>query len=307
MFGACSSTNDGGGGTTACVCCAVEERAAGPITVESAPALAASIAGQGESVPEGATWVVLYHIAPKEQAFKGRGEFLKLMFEDASVPYFVTNEHCYGPVGWMDMFRHPEKKGTGVEVKPDTSPFPLMYPPAVWHRPPKGDEVLVNQGLACMAYVGSQLGYKPHSDAERARADCIAGNCMDYLARGRASFHPLDEGASFHVQAEEGRRASKLFSEGPMRVWLQHFEKVLRRVNGAPVAGGKLLTHADFALFHVLDATQAQFNSDFYDNAWDREMVPSCKAFLEKMARRPNLKAYFASDRRLPWSGDSMM
>jgi hypothetical protein len=132
-------------------------------------------------------WTVLYHIAPPESAFKGRGEFLKLMFEDAQMDYHFTNQGIYGPQGYCDMFRDPAKKGNGDEVKPISAPFPVMYPPVLWHRPgpatgesavtegePEGgEEVMINQVSACMAYIGGQLGYRPSSEPERARADCI--------------------------------------------------------------------------------------------------------------------------------------
>jgi len=72
----------------------------------------ATIGGETpQDAPEGTEWVVLYHIAPIAQAFKGRGEFLKLLFEDAQVPYHFTNKDMYGAEGWMDMFRDPQKKG----------------------------------------------------------------------------------------------------------------------------------------------------------------------------------------------------
>ena len=58
----------------------------------------------------------------------------------------------------------------------DNAPYPTVFPPMIWHRPPAGsggEEVLVNQTGACMAYIGSQIGYGPASDVERARMDCI--------------------------------------------------------------------------------------------------------------------------------------
>jgi glutathione S-transferase len=262
-----------------------------------------------DDAPEGVEWVVLYHIAPPAKAFKGRAEFLKLLFEDANVPYHFTNKNLYGPEGWMDMFRDPQKKGHGEEVKLDTAPFPCMYPPALWHKPAGGDGeegVFINQVSACMAYIGGQLGYGPGSASERAKADCITANAIDYIAAGRSSFHPVEDGASYWGQQEEGDRVSKLWAQSKMRVWLQHFEKVVKRAGGKSLAGGSL-TYADFAVFHVLDATEAQFNNEKYEFAWDKEDIPACKAWKASFEQRPNLKAYFASDRRLPWASDSMM
>jgi hypothetical protein len=42
-------------------------------------------------------WTILYHSG----FFKGRAEFLRLMLEDAQVPYVVSNEKLYGASGLM--------------------------------------------------------------------------------------------------------------------------------------------------------------------------------------------------------------
>ena len=52
------------------------------------------------------TWTVLYHKGPPGSEFKGRGEFLKLLFEDAGVPYHFSNAHLYGPDSWVDMYMY---------------------------------------------------------------------------------------------------------------------------------------------------------------------------------------------------------
>ena len=84
-----------------------------------------------------------------------------------------------------------------------------------------------------------------------------------------------------------------------MPLWLAHFEKVVKKHGPtAPIAGGSTVTYADFAMFHVLDATVAQFNNEKYEMAWDKQKnVPTLKAYLEWMKARPNLKAYQESDR----------
>lgn len=64
---------------------------------------------------------------------------------------------------------------------------------------------------------------------------------------------------------------------------------------------------ADFALFHVLDASVSQFNTEFYDMAWDKCEVPALKEYYVWMKDRPNLERYFKSDRCPPYAGDSMM
>jgi hypothetical protein len=84
-----------------------------------------------------------------------------------------------------------------------------------------------------------------------------------------------------------------------MLKYLAYFHKMVHRAGPhAPVAGGPGVTFADFALFHVLDATVSQFNTDYYNMAWDKLDAPALKEYYTWMGPRPNLVAYFASDRR---------
>lgn len=196
--------------------------------------------------------------------------------------------------GMMDGFRgSPENINEDI----DSVSFPILFPPAIWHRPEDGEEVLINQSGACMIYLGDVLGYAPSTPAERARATAVMLNCMDYIAEGRSSFHPVKNTMSYHDQKEEGDKFSKEFCQSRMKNFLLHFNKVVKGNRKAPVARGPGVTCADFALFHVLDATVSQFNNDFYDHAWDKLDAPDLKEYYMWMKSRPKLQAYFQSDR----------
>jgi glutathione S-transferase len=133
---------------------------------------------------------------------------------------------------------------------------------------------------------------------ERARANAVTLNAMDYIAEGRSSFHPVKNSMSYKDQKEEGDRASQEFVKTRMKTYLYHFQKVVVTAGvTAPVAGGGSITYADFALFHVLDATVAQFNKEFYCYAWDNFDGKEIKQYYQWMKQRPNLQAYFQSDR----------
>ena len=268
------------------------------------PAIMASTTTEGVSLtstsPE---WTVLYHQPGK---MKGRGEFLRLMLEDKGVPYDNSGDGLYGPNGSMDMFRGSpqaiDRDADAATASPPCDVHPVLYPPAIWHRPTDGSgpPVLINQVGACMIYLGDVLGYAPSTTAERARANQILLNALDYISDGRSSFHPVKNHMSYNEQKEEGDKESKAFAQGRMLSFLHHFDKVARRnASGpqSPIAGGPALTYADFALFHVLDATAHQFNSEHYEQAWDKADVPALKQFYQWMMDRPNLKAYFASER----------
>ncbi|CAE7228945.1 unnamed protein product [Symbiodinium necroappetens] len=228
---------------------------------------------------------------------------MKLLLEDAGVPYAVRCEEL-GPSISFDLWR-----GSEAAITVDNTPFPVMFPPAIWHRPHDGEEVFVNTQIACLRYLGQCLGYAHASAAEGARADQIAQNAVDYWVEGRNCFHPLDNShlGSYSSQKDAADKSSQEWSRTRMRLWLQHFEKIVLRAGPRkPVAGGFSVTYADFLLFHVLDATEAQFNEEHFSRAWDAA-PEGLKAYKEWMASRPKLQAYFNSNRRKPWAKDSMM
>jgi glutathione S-transferase len=249
---------------------------------------------------ETAEWVIHYHVNSDGSNFKGRAEFLRLLFEDSATPYVDSGDHMYGPTGMMDCFRG-SVDAINASKSDDLFPFPVLFPPAIWHRPKDSDGVLINQVGACLIYLGDKLGYAPSSDAEKARANCIMLNALDYISEGRKSFHPVENHMSYKDQKEEGDKQSKKFSETRMLTFLHHFNKVVTKNETArqPIAGGERVTYADFCLFHVLDATKAQFNSEFYEKAWDNAQVPQLKEYHEWIGSRPNLQTYFRSDRWL--------
>ncbi|CAE7409961.1 crtp2 [Symbiodinium natans] len=200
---------------------------------------------------------------------------MKLILEDAGVPYAVRCEEL-GPTIAFDMWR-----GSEAAIAVDSTPFPVMFPPAIWHRPHDGEEVFVNTHIASVRYLGQCLGYAPGSAAEGARADQIAQNAVDYWWEGRCCFHPLDSShlGSYSSQKDAADKSS------------QQWKIVMRFGPRKPCAGGASVTFADFLLFHVLDATEAQFNDEHFSRAWDAA-PDGLKAY----------KAYFQSDRRKPWA-----
>eukprot|EP00747_Dinoflagellata_sp_TGD_P073837 gnl/TRDRNA2_/TRDRNA2_158082_c0_seq1.p1 gnl/TRDRNA2_/TRDRNA2_158082_c0~~gnl/TRDRNA2_/TRDRNA2_158082_c0_seq1.p1 ORF type:complete len:262 (-),score=49.32 gnl/TRDRNA2_/TRDRNA2_158082_c0_seq1:51-836(-) len=256
------------------------------------------------------TWRILYHAGE----FKGRAEFIRLILEDAGVEYTESAENLYGPEGICDAFRAVGSGADGLvaganldSVASDTATWPVMFPPIIHHVPAEAgeDEVFVNQVPTIMRYCAARLGYLPEGPAQTAKADQITQNANDFIAEGRKCFHPVDDKRGYKEQKEEADVAAAAFASGRMCVWLGHFEKIVCRLCPAGEEPKPLLgkmTYADFVLFHVLDAAEAQF-----PDAWAGATVPKLKSWKAGIAARPNLQKYFASSRCKPWAGDSMM
>mmetsp|Transcript_53473 Transcript_53473/g.117369 ORF Transcript_53473/g.117369 Transcript_53473/m.117369 type:complete len:241 (+) Transcript_53473:47-769(+) len=239
------------------------------------------------------SWELYYHAGQ----FKGRAEPIRLLFADAGVEYTEIGEGLYGPDGMCDAFGGTKNENI----------FPVMFPPIICHKtdPP----VMINNTPAIVRFVGDSLGYAAANIGDAARCDQMVTNCADFVAEGRGSFHPVDMKGSYDSQKEKADEVSKVWSQKRLPIWLGHFEKCLARTphgGPGPIVGDKV-TYADFSVFQALDAAKAQFNSDHYEQAWDKADVPKCKAYHAFIAARPNLVKYFASEKCKPWAGDSMM
>lgn len=130
-----------------------------------------------------AEWELLYwHILP------GRGDFVRLLFEEAGVPY-------------VDVAR---KEGNSSKVfefvqRGKTTNLPTLFPPIIR----KGNFVL-NQTAAILQYLGKEFGLYPSGGPqEEATTLQLTLTALDYIAEGHDCFHPVRKNGSYDSQKEE--------------------------------------------------------------------------------------------------------
>ena len=159
---------------------------------------------------------------------------------------------------------------------PRSSPIlaktPKHFAPPILRNTATGFEL--SQTPAILEYLGEKFGLVPHSLEDKARARQVALSACDFLADGRAPFHPVKPTESYAIQKDEAAVAVAEFTAegGRLDRWLAHFATLVD--NKPRYLFGDTITYADCALFHVLDAAMSQF-----PDAWDE---PS----REKLARR---------------------
>ncbi|CAH1246668.1 GSTP1 [Branchiostoma lanceolatum] len=233
-------------------------------------------------------WVLYYWgTPPGGKPFCGRGEFVRLIFEETGVKFREVGDHEV----LKNMFFSKEmEKQVG---------FPSFAPPMIQ----RGKFRLSQTPVIC-SYLGKQFGLWPESEEDQWHAQQLNNTIHDFIAEGRLAFHGRNNVESYYTQKEETQPYIDRFLATRLSRWLTCLETALKANKGGQgfVIGDKL-TYVDLGLLHVLRATDAQF-----PDAWaSNDSIPLLKAFKDRLSARPNLAAYFKSDRCRPFEGNSMM
>ena len=214
---------------------------------------------------------------------QGRGEFVRLAFEDAGVPY-VDVGRGRGGVAAIERIR--ERPG------PWLTP---LGPPFLRH----GD-VLVAQTAAILQYLGPRLRLVPRDEESRRRAHQLQLTIADLVAEVHQTHHPVAVSLYYEDQRREARRCAEAFLRERVPMYLDYLDRAL---DSNPPGGGRWLVgdrcgYVDLSAFQVVAGLRYAF-----PNAMRREeaRVPRLAALHDAVAARPRLAGYLASDRRLPF------
>jgi glutathione S-transferase len=108
--------------------------------------------------------------------------------------------------------------------------------------------------------------------------------------------------AYYEDQKAEAAKRSKELRETRLPKYLGYFDGILARSSGGWLAGKRLST-ADLSLFHVVEGLRYAF-----PKAMRRleKKHPHLAPLHDRVARRPRIAAYLASNRRQPFNTDGI-
>jgi glutathione S-transferase len=216
----------------------------------------------------------------------GRGEFVRLALEDAGAAYVdVVREEGVGAL--MDLWHGAEGA---------TPPF---APPILKH----GKRV-IGQTANILLYLGDRHQLAPKNEAARLWTHQIQLTVADFVVEAHDVHHPLGGDFYYEDQKPESARRAELFRKTRMPKFLDWFETILaRNPKGDSYLVGGRLSYADLSLFQVVEGLSYAF-----PKASKRALArtPRVVALRDRVAVRPRIARYLASDRRTAFNEDGI-
>jgi glutathione S-transferase len=224
-------------------------------------------------------------------SIQGRGEFVRLAFEDAGVRY-------------LDVARLPRAKGGGeaaiLKVLRGKPSARLPFAPPIL----KVGRLLIAQTANILQYLAPRLGLIGDTEAERFFAQQLQLTIADCVAEVHDTHHPVASSLRYQDQRREARRRSAHFITERMPKFLGYFEHLL----GQPKKGrrhlvGSAFSYVDLSMYQLLSGLAYAFPRAFGRQATS---IPGLLALRDAVANRPRIAAYLNSPRRIPFNEDGI-
>ena len=178
---------------------------------------------------------------------------------------------------------------------------PCFRPSRISFAPPflRDSSVIVSHTAAILHYLGERIGLAPTDENGRLWTHQIQITITDIVKEVYNSHHPIDEDKWFHEQKDEAIARSAVFRRDRMPKFLGWFERILTtNPEGADHLVGNSVAYADLSLFQLLEGLRFAFPLAF---ARELAKLAQVTALHKAVAERPRLKAYLASERRVPF------
>src|ERR1700736_5883810 len=213
---------------------------------------------------------------------QGRGEYVRLALEEAGADY-------------ADVAR---ERGTSAVMRVmEGGRPPPVAPPFL-----KAGKLLIGQTGNILLYLGVRHGLAPKSEAPRLFVHQLQLTVADFVLENHDTHHPLGPSLYYEDQRQPAKKRTEDFWKERVPKYLGYFERLLERSRGAYLTGRRL-TYMDLSLFQIVAGLRYAFPKRM--KAFEGE-IPGLVHLHDRVAARPNIKAYLESDRRIAFNEDGI-
>ena len=214
---------------------------------------------------------------------QGRGEYVRLALEDAGADYDDVARSGNGMSAMMRM----------MEGNRGTPPF---APPFL-----KAGKLVIGQTANILLYLGARHGLAPKTEAGKLWVHQLQLTIADLVLESHDTHHPLGPSLYYEDQRAPAKKRSDEFWKERVPKYLGYFEGLTR--SGRAYITGRRLTYVDLSLFQIVEGLRYAFPKRM--KAFEKE-IPRLIELHDRVAARPNIKAYLSSDRRIAFNEDGI-
>jgi glutathione S-transferase len=216
-------------------------------------------------------------------SIQGRGEFVRLALEEAGAPYVDVARTDGGEERMLAL------------LDDDALACPPFAPPFL-----KAGSRLIGQTANILLFLGERHGLAPKREAGRLWTHQLQLTLADLVVEAHDTHHPIAASLYYEDQRREAKRRAADFVANRLPKFFRYFERVLaRNPSGHAHLVGARMTYADLSLFQVVAGLQYAFPNAMARLAPRHRHVMALHA---RVAARPRIAVYLASERRLPFN-----
>jgi glutathione S-transferase len=216
---------------------------------------------------------------------QGRGEFVRLALEEAGASY-------------VDVARKGGGSGSmGALMDGNGTSTPPLAPPFL-----KAGRLVIGQTANILLYLGSHHRLAPKTEAGRLWVHQLQLTIADLVQEVHDTHHPLGPSLYYEDQRAPAKKRTDEFWDGRVPKYLGYFERLAEQADGGYVTGRRI-SYVDLSLFQIVAGLRYAFPKRM--SAFESD-IPLLVALHDRVAARPNIKAYLASDRRIPFNEDGI-
>jgi glutathione S-transferase len=215
---------------------------------------------------------------------QGRGEYVRLALEEAGAAYTDVARSGNGMAAMMKMV------GAGKGTPPFAPPFL------------KAGNLVISHTANILLYLGSRHDLAPKAEAGKLAVHALQLTITDFVLEVHDTHHPLGPSLYYEEQKAPAKKRTEEFWKDRVPKYLGYFEDLLS-ANGGAYVTGRRMTYVDLSLFQIVAGLRYAFPRRM--KTFERE-IPGLVALHDRVAARPNIKAYLASDRRIEFNEDGI-
>jgi glutathione S-transferase len=216
---------------------------------------------------------------------QGRGEFVRLALEAAGLDY----EDCARTLGadaMMQDLAERARDGRG----PYAPPYLAL------------GSLAIAQVTNILQFLGQQHDLVPSNLADRYWLNQLQLTIADVVAEVHNVHHPVAMMDYYDTQAHEAARAAEQFRDQRLPKYLDHFEAAAAHGPNEWLVDHRW-TYGDTSLFQLIEGLRYMFPKRM---ATLEPRYPALRRLHDAVAALPGIRAYLASDRRLPFNTDGI-